>query len=263
MARASAAGLVMVRGECLPMEGKLPLLAVAAALDQLSRRDGGGLLEAALDAAPGFVRAEVGRLLPRLELVGGTTATGSRGQGWRRELLFSAVAELLDAVARVAAVGLVIEDVHWADRATLDCLTFLVRAGHRHAVTVVATCRGDETPPDPHVAGWLAHMRGASSVEEIRLEPLSRAEVAEQVAALAGGAAPPQVVDELYARAEGNPFFTEQLVAAALADAAGGGLRVPARLPRPGWLTCWRRGRTAAPAPLGQCWRRWRSRAGR
>jgi DNA-binding CsgD family transcriptional regulator/tetratricopeptide (TPR) repeat protein len=230
MARASASGLVMLRGECLPLVSTLPLLPVAAALDQLSRQDGGGLLEAALDAAPGFVRAEVGRLLPRLEL-GGGTGTDSRGQGWRLELLFSAVAELLDAVAREAAVGLVIEDVHWADSATLDCLTFLVRAGHRDGVTVVATCRGDETPPDPHVAGWLAHMRGASGVEEIRLEPLSRAEVAEQVAALAGGVPPAQVVDELYARAEGNPFFTEQLVAAALADVAGGGLRVPARLP--------------------------------
>ena len=68
-------------------------------------------------------------------------------------------------------------------------------------------------------------------MEEIRLGPLSRAEVAEQVAALAGGPPPPRVVDELYARGEGNPFFTEQLVAAARAGAAGGGLGVPAGLP--------------------------------
>jgi hypothetical protein len=68
-------------------------------------------------------------------------------------------------------------------------------------------------------------------VEEIRLGPLSRLEVAEQVAALAGGPVPPVVVDEVYARAEGNPFFTEQLVAAALPAAPGGGLRVPAGLP--------------------------------
>ena len=121
--------------------------------------------------------------------------------------------------------------MHWADSATLDLLTFLARAGDRGAVSVVVTCRGDEAPLAGHVADWLAQVRGAAGVEEIRLGPLSRAEVAEQVAALAGGPVPPRVVDELYARAEGNPFFTEQLVAAALAGAAGGGLGVPAGLP--------------------------------
>ena len=64
-------------------------------------------------------------------------------------------------------------------------------------------------------------MRGGSDVEEIRLGPLSREKTAEQVAALAGGSAPAQFAEDGYARAEGNPFFTEQLVAAALADWAG------------------------------------------
>ena len=56
-------------------------------------------------------------------------------------------------------------------------------------MTVVAACRSDEAPLDAHVAGWLAQVRGAAGVEEIRLGPLSRGEVAEQVAWLAGGAA--------------------------------------------------------------------------
>jgi predicted ATPase len=64
MARAATAGLVMVRGECLPVSGTLPLLPVAAALGKLGRLEGGGLLAAGLTAAPRFVRAEVERLLP-------------------------------------------------------------------------------------------------------------------------------------------------------------------------------------------------------
>ena len=56
-------------------------------------------------------------------------------------------------------------------------------------------------------------------------------EVAEQVAELAGSPAPAPVVDELYARAEGNPFFTEQLVAAAAPEGVLGlGVGLPARL---------------------------------
>jgi hypothetical protein len=251
MARAGTAGTVTVRGECLPLAETLPLLPVAAAMNELARMDGGRLMEAGLAAAPEYAGAEVGRLLPGLGLSGRTGPEDSRDAGWQRQRLFSAVGELLDAAARCAesGIGLVIEDVHWADGATLDLLTFLARGGCRGPVTVVVTCRGDEAPLDGQVAGWLAQMRGAAGVEEIRLGPLSRPEVAGQVAALAGRPAPPGVVDELYARAEGNPFFTEQLVAAGLTGGAGEDLFVPAGLPgRLAELLAARAGRCAGEA---------------
>ena len=98
MARAEATGVVMVRGECLPLTETLPLRPVAAALGELARLDGGGLLEGALNSAPGYVRGEVGRLLPELGSGGGPGA-GGRDEGWQRERLFSAVGALLDAGA--------------------------------------------------------------------------------------------------------------------------------------------------------------------
>jgi len=113
MARAAAAGMVMLRGECLPLAATLPLLPVADALGELRRLEGGRLLAAALDAAPAYVRGEVGRLLPG---TGPDDAAAGAGQdgGWSRERLFAAVAELLAAVAERAAsgCGLVVEDVH-------------------------------------------------------------------------------------------------------------------------------------------------------
>src|SRR5580658_2853500 len=72
------------------------------------------------------------------------------------------------------------------DSETLDFLTFLVRAGRRGPVRVVVTCRADEAPLADQVAGWLARVRADAGTEEIRLGPLSRAEVAGQAAALAG-----------------------------------------------------------------------------
>src|SRR6516164_8895469 len=66
MARAAAAGTVMVRGECLPLAGALPLLPVADAVADLGRWQGGRLLAAGLEAAPGYVRDELCRLLPGL-----------------------------------------------------------------------------------------------------------------------------------------------------------------------------------------------------
>ena len=160
MARAAAAGMVMVRGECLPLAGTLPLLPVRDALGEVARLEGGGLLAAALDAAPGYVREEMGRLLPGMGPGGGTGPAG-RDVEWSRPRLFAGVAELLAVVGgrSPSGVGLVVEDVHWADSETLDFLTFLVRAGRRGPVRVVVTCRGDEAPLAEHVAGWLARVR--------------------------------------------------------------------------------------------------------
>ena len=125
MDRAAAAGMVVVRGECLPLAGVLPLFPVADALGELGRLEGGGLLAAALDAAPGYVREEVGRLLPEMDPGGGTGPADRDGE-WSQERLFAGAAELLVAVAARAGpgVGLVVEDVHWADSETLDFLMF-------------------------------------------------------------------------------------------------------------------------------------------
>jgi predicted ATPase len=230
MRRAGAeAGVVSVWGGCLPLAEKLPLLPVAEAMGGLSGLEDGRLLEAALGAAPRYAGAELARLLPGLGP--GVPGEDAGGGGWRRERLFSGVADVLSAVAERTAIVMVVEDVQWADSATLDCLTFLTRPGRAGRLMVVATCRSDEVPLDAHVAEWLAHVRGSGAVTEIRLGPMSRGEVAEQVTVLAGRPPQPPEADELFARGEGNPFFTEQLVAAAMSAMAEGMLRLPAGLP--------------------------------
>src|SRR6516162_9922165 len=94
MARAAAAGMVVLRGECLPLLRTLPLHPLADALADLGRWQGGRLLTAALEAAPTYVRDELGRLLPRLGPASGAVPDGADGD-WSRERLFTGVAELL------------------------------------------------------------------------------------------------------------------------------------------------------------------------
>src|SRR5262249_56344415 len=172
----------------------------------VGRLDGGGLLAAALDATPAYVRAGVGRLLPG---TGAGTGPDARGEEWSRERLFAALAELLAAVAARSGrgAGLVVEDVHWADSATLDCLTYLARGARHGGVRVVATCRSDEAPVAAHVTGWLAEMPGAAGGAQIRLGPLSRGAGAQQGAALAGGPGPDGGAARPSAPAGGNPVF--------------------------------------------------------
>ena len=216
-------GTRSVWGACLPLAEKLPFLPVTEALDALSRVENGALLAGALAAIPAYAQAEAVRLLPRLQ----PPDAGPRGGG-QRERMFSGLTELLAEAARPGRLAVAIEDVHWADGATLDFLTFLARTGRADAITVVATVRSDETPAEPAVTRWLAYARGSGHAREIRLGPLTRDEMAEQVNGLTGGQLPPAAWAELYARGEGNPFFTEQLVAEAMAGGGLGGL--PARL---------------------------------
>jgi DNA-binding CsgD family transcriptional regulator len=224
--RASVGGMLAVGGGCLPLTGKLPLLPVADVLGELSRLNGGASFEAALTAAPPYVRAELARLLPKLST--GETAAAEPAE-WQHERLFAALAELLNGVALRRPLALLIEDVHWADGATLDFLTYLVRPSRASAVSLVVTCRSDEVPLDAAVANWLIHTRRDAGVEEIWLGPLSRTEVAEQVTGLVGAPSPAELVEQVYARGEGHPFFTEQLVAAAVTDS--GWLAWPVALP--------------------------------
>jgi ATP/maltotriose-dependent transcriptional regulator MalT len=222
-------GVLQLGGACLSLTNMLPLLPIADALGQLGRVDAGRLIRLALDATPQYVRPEIGRLLPEFGDTRGVEST--TGEGWRRERLFAALGALLAEVGRQRGVALVVEDLHWADSATLDCLTYLSRGDRGNALTAVVTCRSDESRLDPLVADWLVHTRRGQDLVEIRLLPLSKAEVADQAAGITGGRLPTRLVDELYARAEGNPFFTEQLVVAATIDSPDRAVRLPSRVP--------------------------------
>src|SRR5215475_1219877 len=98
LVRASAGGMLTVGGGCLPLAVKPPLLPVADALGELSRLDGGAPFEAALEAAPPYVRPELARLLPRL--AASEPVEAEPVEAWRYERLFAGVGELLDGVAR-------------------------------------------------------------------------------------------------------------------------------------------------------------------
>ena len=98
---------------------------------------------------------------------------------------------------------LVLEDVHWADDATLDSLTVLVRRIATLPVVLVVTYRGGETSSGHALHAALGAVQAGSSVG-LDLAPLSRA----AVASLAG-----EDADDLYAATGGNPFYLTELLA--------------------------------------------------
>lgn len=98
---------------------------------------------------------------------------------------------------------LVLEDVHWADDATLDSLTLLGRRIGSLPALVLATYRSGEAPPGHPLHAALGAIRREDMVL-LELLPLSR----DAVALLAG-----EHGDELYAATGGNPFYVTELLA--------------------------------------------------
>jgi tetratricopeptide (TPR) repeat protein len=118
---------------------------------------------------------------------------------------------------------LVLEDLHWADRSTRELLGFLTRSLRRSRVLIVGTYRADDLTRGHPLRPFLAELDRLRNAHRLELEPLSGSETAEQLAAIVGPDLPPGLADEIFLRAEGNPFFTEELACAVQGSSFGMG----------------------------------------
>jgi len=135
---------------------------------------------------------------PLRELLAGET---------NRATLFS---EVLDELAQVPTI-LVVEDIHWADEATLDLLTFLARRIQRTRTLLLLTYRDDEVGRE-HLLRFFLGELPTREVTRLRLPPLSEG----AVAALVGHTQ--RSAQQLHAITGGNPFFLTETLASPLDD---------------------------------------------
>ncbi|HTW00060.1 MAG TPA: AAA family ATPase [Streptosporangiaceae bacterium] len=146
---------------------------------------------------------------PFRDLVGTVGAELSRAvrDGGDRDRLLTALRAELDWPAHPAV--LVIEDVHWADDATLDALRYLIRRIADLPAVLVLTYRDDELSREHALQGLLGQ---ASRSDQVRRLPLRRLS-ADAVRRLSAGSPVSSAV--IYAQTAGNPFFVQELLAAA------------------------------------------------
>jgi DNA-binding CsgD family transcriptional regulator/tetratricopeptide (TPR) repeat protein len=112
---------------------------------------------------------------------------------------------------------LVIEDLHWADRETLEVLEYLADHASGHAALIVATLRDDEPGPGGELVSALWARR---AVQQIPLSPLDPAQSEVMLReCLSAASLLPDLVDAVVARSDGVPFFIEELLATALDEA--------------------------------------------
>lgn len=185
-------------GACVPVAGEaLPFAPLAQALRRLSatpaRRE--------LEAFPDLVR-----LLSPEEA--GDTELGALHQlGF-----FQSVLGLLGALGREHPVVHVVEDIHWADRSTLDLVRFLATNLVDEHALIVLTYRVDQVTRTSTVRSWLAELGRLPRVELVRLQRLDGDDTLRLVEALAGPGLDPGLARTIVARSDGNPLFAQHLV---------------------------------------------------
>jgi DNA-binding CsgD family transcriptional regulator/tetratricopeptide (TPR) repeat protein len=120
-----------------------------------------------------------------------------------RNAIYDAMLEVLDHPLHVTV--LLIEDIHWADDATLDLLRIVGRRIAERRGLLVLTYREEDVPASPPLQRTLGALV-AGPLHRVRLDPLSRAAVASLLGARAQD---PAVVHHL---TNGNPFYVTELL---------------------------------------------------
>ena len=208
---AGGRGFTVLSGQCAELGDSVPYLPLADALRGAAQSTG---VRDALSSRPAL-----SRLLP--EGGDGHRADEDRS-GLARQQMFGAVLGLLTELAAAAPVLLVLEDLHWADASTRDLVTFLSRMLHRERVALMGTYRTDDLHRRHPLRPVVAELLRLPSVIAVDLAPLAPSALAEHLtAALAEhltAAAPDRIdaieLNDIVARAEGNAYYAEELLAA-------------------------------------------------
>jgi tetratricopeptide (TPR) repeat protein/transcriptional regulator with XRE-family HTH domain len=200
-------GFVLAAGRCYEPEHTVPYYPFLDALTTLLR------------VAPAALTQEIprrwpylGRLLP--DEIPLTAPLDSHGQD-EELLLFRAVTGCLEALAAETPVALMLDDLHWADHASLKLLLHLARHTRGARILLLATYRDVELTQEHPLRGALRDLERERLVDRVAVRPLGPAEAAALMAATVGEReVSAQLTDLVYERTEGNPFFIQQVVRA-------------------------------------------------
>ncbi len=127
------------------------------------------------------------------------------------ERLRDAIATLIEVAAERAPQVLIVEDVHWADDSTLAMLSFLLRTLSHGRILLVISCRTDDVRRGDAVSGFIGEASRARLLERVALKRLDAAAVRRLAEQLTGRAITDSALERMQERAEGVPFFIEEI----------------------------------------------------
>jgi len=212
VALAAGRGFTVLSGHCAELGDSVPYLPMADALRGAAQSSG---VRDALSSRPAL-----NRLLP--EGTDGQREDEDRS-GLARQQMLGGVLGLLTELAAAAPVLLVLEDLHWADASTRDLVIFLSRMLHRERVALIGSYRSDDLHRRHPLRPVVAELQRLPSVISVDLAPLDPSALAEHLTATAPGRIDATVLNDIVARAEGNAYYAEELLAASFGPVAPAG----------------------------------------
>ena len=132
-----------------------------------------------------------------------------------RYLLFRSVGSLLEKASHEEPVLLFLDDLHWADSASLALLKHVISNVINARVLVLCTYRDSDLPTGHPLGSLLADLRRIGGIEWVALEGFEHAEVVALMEAAAGhelDLAGLQLADALANETDGNPFFMREML---------------------------------------------------
>jgi DNA-binding SARP family transcriptional activator len=212
-------GAVVVGTQCFAAPGRLALAPV-----------GDWLRDPAVQAAAATLdpawQAEVARLVPDRSVAAHDLGPGTMADAWQQHRFFEGLARALMAVR--SPLLLVLDNVQWCDRETLDFITFCLRlASDGTRLLVAGTVRDDHRRDDRDLAAWAARMLAAGLLTELSLSPLDAADTARLAQAISGHLLAVRDAVTLHATTGGFPLYVIEAARGNAGDHGGPGRPLP------------------------------------
>ena len=208
-AHARQQGVPVLRGGASEAEGMPPYLPFLEALGQHIHT-----------ATPNIVREQAGTLasvlatiLPEFPLLLGELPVSYPLPAEQARLrLYEAVGMFLAAIAVPRALLLLLDDLQWADTATLDLLSYVVRHQPNARLLVLGAYREGEVAQRPSFERALAELTRLRRLITITIGQLAGTSMATLAESRLGAPLDPAARTMLSKQSEGNPFFAEELL---------------------------------------------------
>ncbi len=211
--RAQQAEIRVLEGKCSLFEAALPYAPFIEAFRGLLHSHTPPQVAALL----GPHASEAMKLLPELaQLIPGLQPSPALGPAEEKSRLFESLYLVLRQIAAEAPLILALEDIHWADPASLEFLHFLARRLRRDRWLVLATYRPEELARAEGLTRLRQELVRERLAQELAIRPLSEAETGELLNSVLGAHAPAPngLMAWTFQFGEGNPFFTEEILRA-------------------------------------------------
>ena len=207
--RAESFGAQVLWGSCYEHAGAPPYWPYVQPIGAYIESADPGQLSSQLGTGGPAIAEIVPELRAKLPDLGQPAAAEPEQARFR---LFDSLATFLKNTAQSQPLLFVVDDLHWADAASLLMLEFLVREIAASPLLVLGTYRDVEVTGSHPLSQTLGNLVRERHYRRVHLEGLTQQEVGEFVEASKGVTLPDDALETVHRRTEGNPLFVTEVV---------------------------------------------------